>query len=583
MTLATPTFLLSTLLLITLTISAHVCILRDAPDLPPQSLPDHRINDDYCDCDDASDENRTSACPNGFFLCKNEQYRPVKIYSSWVHDGSCDCCDGSDEPAGACPDTCAALRAERLKEATRKAEVVRRGISTRKMYATEAERDSKNEKIELRKLEKQLASVDRQLKSHEKRAQVLRKRRDWEDSIKQAASDESSSSNFDRADSSKDDESDQDDAYDEDGADSFDEQYDYGAAREDEYGDDEHSAGEHEADADEPQGAENEADDAFEDMMDDEHGVDEYSAGEHEADADEPQGAENEADDAIEDMVDDEHEDALDDILENEDEEGAADAGVEDLAAEAVGSNENEGAWPSTTAPDVEEAKNVEPPEAIDIDSLCAELVSSSPNWFVRGVINFGSVLLNRVGRFLPEKVKTAIGRESANLSQCISQAESAKWELDSKKREIEDKIDALKKKIGVDYGADNALRKLHGSCTRGKVTQYEFELCMFDTVRQYENGVSIAQLGQFEGWEGEGKERVMKYSEGDRCWNGPARSIKVELLCSDKEEVVSVDEPNRCTYRMKFKTAAVCEESMLKEIMADFDEGGEHDEKQEL
>lgn len=38
-----------------------------------------------------------------------------------------------------------------------------------------------------------------------------------------------------------------------------------------------------------------------------------------------------------------------------------------------------------------------------------------------------------------------------------------------------------------------------------------------------------------------------MMFSEGDHCWNGPSRSMKVSMECGMKTEVLSVEEPSRC------------------------------------
>lgn len=99
-------------------------------------IPFSFVNDDYCDCPDASDEPGTSACPNGTFHCTNAGHTPLMIPSSRVNDGICDCCDGSDEWAnnvrkGTCENTCEELGRAAKEEAERVQQIFIAGYEIR--------------------------------------------------------------------------------------------------------------------------------------------------------------------------------------------------------------------------------------------------------------------------------------------------------------------------------------------------------------------------------------------------------------------------------------------------------------------
>ncbi|CAG0911892.1 unnamed protein product [Cyprideis torosa] len=47
-----------------------------------QDIPWESVNDDYCDCDDGSDEPGTNACAAGQFYCANQGYEPKFLSSA---------------------------------------------------------------------------------------------------------------------------------------------------------------------------------------------------------------------------------------------------------------------------------------------------------------------------------------------------------------------------------------------------------------------------------------------------------------------------------------------------------------------
>lgn len=92
-----------------------------------------RVNDDYCDCGDGSDEPGTAACANGFFYCENTGHKPAYVPSSWVNDGVCDCCDTSDEYASRveCANNCNELGREARLEQQKAEQLAREGNKLR--------------------------------------------------------------------------------------------------------------------------------------------------------------------------------------------------------------------------------------------------------------------------------------------------------------------------------------------------------------------------------------------------------------------------------------------------------------------
>ncbi|KAH0786831.1 Glucosidase 2 subunit beta [Histomonas meleagridis] len=84
-----------------------------------KTIPLSKLNDNYCDCNDCSDEPGTGVGPqNETFTCKNSGFIPIEIPRWSVGDGICDCCDGSDEMFNShikCQDTCSQFEKLRLK------------------------------------------------------------------------------------------------------------------------------------------------------------------------------------------------------------------------------------------------------------------------------------------------------------------------------------------------------------------------------------------------------------------------------------------------------------------------------------
>ncbi|XP_018429140.1 PREDICTED: glucosidase 2 subunit beta [Nanorana parkeri] len=117
-------------------------------------IPFDRVNDDYCDCTDGSDEPGTSACYNGRFHCTNPGYRPMYIPSSRVNDGICDCCDTTDEYNSGvhCQNTCREMGRKEREELEKKAEMAREGMLLKQQYIEDARKGREEKQARLQEM-----------------------------------------------------------------------------------------------------------------------------------------------------------------------------------------------------------------------------------------------------------------------------------------------------------------------------------------------------------------------------------------------------------------------------------------------
>lgn len=135
------------------------------------TIPFSRVNDDYCDCKDASDEPGTSACPNGFFHCTNAGHKPLDIPSSRVNDGICDCCDMSDEysPSSTtkCVNTCHQLGHSARVEAQKRIELLKAGSVKRNEFiknfnAMKKDKSDRFEQLQQQKVEAEKIRLEKE-------------------------------------------------------------------------------------------------------------------------------------------------------------------------------------------------------------------------------------------------------------------------------------------------------------------------------------------------------------------------------------------------------------------------------------
>ena len=114
-------------------------------------------------------------------------------------------------------------------------------------------------------------------------------------------------------------------------------------------------------------------------------------------------------------------------------------------------------------------------------------------------------------------------------------------------------------------------LGALSDQCFSTKADKYTYEICLFGQSKQ-DNHVRLGDMKSEITFDDLSGKRFAKFENGEKCWNGPKRSMTVELVCGSTESLFDVQEPSRCEYSSKLYTPIACDEKTLDEKKIELD-----------
>ncbi|KAK1063677.1 hypothetical protein LTR74_009289 [Friedmanniomyces endolithicus] len=164
----------------------------------------------------------------------------------------------------------------------------------------------------------------------------------------------------------------------------------------------------------------------------------------------------------------------------------------------------------------------------------------------------------------------------STSESKAVQAAQSR---LDAARQDLANHHKSLtshQEDLDSNMGPDDIFRALKGQCISTDSGEYTYEFCFLDkTTQKPKKGGGHTNMGNFVRMEtvfvdedvddkgkglGKGERIAMRFEGGQHCWNGPSRSTLVVLGCVEVGEVWRIMEEEKCVYRMEVGTPAVCD-----------------------
>lgn len=219
---------------------------------------------------------------------------------------------------------------------------------------------------------------------------------------------------------------------------------------------------------------------------------------------------------------------------------------------------------------DFENSEEETTSDAAAIYSLTSYLPPPLQSWLTGTISSFRQMLVDN--GILPEPLtSTANIDESAAVKNARKSLEDTKRDLTNAQNDLRREKEDLEK----DYGPGGIFRALKSKCVDKESGEYIYSHCFMDkTTQKPKKGGGETKMGNFVGFDteyvdddlpadgkglGRGERVVMKYENGQHCWNGPNRSTRVVLGCSEEDEIWKISESEKCVYRMEVGSPAVC------------------------
>jgi protein kinase C substrate 80K-H len=460
-----------------------------------KSIPYERVNDDFCDCKDGSDEPGTSSCENGKFWCKNQGYIGKYVFSSLVNDNVCDCCDGSDEfLSKKCPNTCEVDGANWRQTMADSIFKVEEGVRIRSEYIAEAhkmevERNNKMSQLEgeLMLAKSDMENIVNELAPLEAEEAKVREKLQKEAEIAAAAATPIVS----------------------------------------------------------PAPGETESAVA----VSTDGGVVVTPP------AVVPEGKQIPA-----------H------IMAQ-----AASLGISGFSRKQLLELLFAHAVSTQTGHQLSNLIRDRSNKVVPLPSSAGVPGTHTPYWndayspnldMTPAAQSTGDATQQPSG--VDGTTTGAAAATPAPVTYSSPEADlvrakkvSSQTNIDRIQRELQQ----VKDEIAKDFGPNGSFAPLNGKCFDLRVNQYVYTACPFSNARQ-----DSTPLGTYNGWStmGEGGNvsyKKMAFTGGSQCWNGPSRSMTIHFECGEKDALISVDEPEKCTYAGRFTTPAVCTSEMVDEL----------------